>query len=148
MMEMTIIQESSLFGSLIRIVLNGLAMFAIAYVLKTVDFKSFKDALLAALIMAVFNVTIAPILEFFTSPIRLITFGLFNIVIDAALLYGVAYLLKLQQFPIWKTYSNCMSKETAILLKRAFMDRKTKALKKLRKHSQSLAFVPKPFHNF
>jgi putative membrane protein len=94
MMEMTIIQESSLFGSLIRIVLNGLAMFAIAYVLKTVDFKSFKDALLAALIMAVFNVTIAPILEFFTSPIRLITFGLFNIVIDAALLYGVAYLLK------------------------------------------------------
>ncbi len=94
MMEMTIIQEYSLMGSIVRVLLNGLAMFAIAYILKSVDFKTLKDAIIAALIMAVFNVTIAPILEFFTSPIRLITFGLFNIVIDAALLYGISALLK------------------------------------------------------
>lgn len=94
MMEMTIIQEYSLMGSIIRVLLNGLAMFGIAYILKSVDFKTLKDALIAALIMAVFNVTIAPILEFFTTPIRLITFGLFNIVIDAALLYGISHFMK------------------------------------------------------
>ncbi len=93
-MEMTIIQEYSLLGSLVRLLLNGLAMFAIAYILKGVEFSSFGKALLAALIMAVLNVTIAPILDFFTSPIRLITFGLFNIVVDGVLLYAIAHFMK------------------------------------------------------
>lgn len=94
MMEMTIIQETSLMGSVLRLLLNALAMFAISYVLKGVTFNSFGKALLAALIMAVLNVTLAPILEFFTSPIRLITFGLFNIVIDAAFLFAIAHYMK------------------------------------------------------
>ncbi len=94
MMEMTIIQESSLMGSIIRLLLNALAMFAISYILKGVSFDNFAKAIFAALIMAVLNVTLAPILEFFTTPIRMITFGLFNIVISAALLYGIAHYVK------------------------------------------------------
>ncbi len=91
---MTIIQEYSLLGSIIRLLLNALAMFAISYVLKGVTFSSFGKAILAAVIMAILNVTIAPILDFFTGPIRLITFGLFNIVIDGALLYAIAHFMK------------------------------------------------------
>jgi len=94
MMEMTIVQEYSLMGSVVRVLLNALALFAIAYVIKGVTFDTFKTAVLVAITMALLNITIAPILEFFTSPIRLITFGLFNIVIAAALLYGVSHFMK------------------------------------------------------
>ena len=93
-MEMTIVEQTTFSSGLIRILLNGLALFALGYILSGVHFKSLVNALIAALILSVLNVTIAPVLRFFATPITLITFGLFSIVINAFLLWIVAYFMK------------------------------------------------------
>lgn len=93
-MSEMMVQESSLLGSLIKLLLNAAALYTIAYLMSSVSFNKFKDALVVALILAIANVTIVPIIQFFTFPIRLLTFGLFNFIIDAALLYLIAYYLE------------------------------------------------------
>lgn len=72
---------------------NALAILAVAYLLPGVEVEGFILALLVALVLAVVNITLRPILIFFTLPITLLTLGLFMFVIDALLLWLVAALI-------------------------------------------------------
>jgi putative membrane protein len=74
---------------IIRLLLNGLAVVLSAYLLPGVDVDGYGTALLVALILAIVNVIVKPILVILTIPITIVTLGLFLLVINAALILFV-----------------------------------------------------------
>lgn len=74
---------------LIRLLLNGLAVVLTAYILPGVSVSDYGTALLVALILAIVNVVVKPILIILTIPITILTLGLFLLVINAAIILFV-----------------------------------------------------------
>jgi putative membrane protein len=71
---------------IIRLLLNGLAVVLTAYLLGGVTVDDYGTALIVALILAIVNVLVKPILVILTIPITIITLGLFLLVINAAII--------------------------------------------------------------
>lgn len=78
---------------LLKLLVNSLILFLASYLLEGVTIKNFWNALLTALVLAVLNTILKPVLAFFSFPLTLITFGLFIFVIDALILLLVDGLL-------------------------------------------------------
>jgi putative membrane protein len=78
---------------IVRLAINAVALLAVAYLLDGVEVAGFGAALIAALLLAVVNVTLRPLLLLLTIPINLVTLGLFTFVINAAMLLLVANLV-------------------------------------------------------
>jgi putative membrane protein len=74
---------------IIRLLLNGLAVVLTAYLLRGVDVDDYGTALIVALVLAIANVVVKPILVILTIPITIITLGLFLLVINAAIILFV-----------------------------------------------------------
>jgi putative membrane protein len=74
---------------LIRFLLNGLAVVLTAYILPGVSVEDYGTALIVALILAIVNVLVKPILVVLTIPITIVTLGLFLLVINAAIILFV-----------------------------------------------------------
>ena len=74
---------------IIRLLLNGLAVVLAAYLLPGVDVTDYGTALIVALILAIVNILVRPILVILTIPITILTLGLFLLVINAALILFV-----------------------------------------------------------
>ena len=74
---------------IIRLLLNGLAVVLAAYLLPGVSVEDYGTALIVALILAIVNVLVKPILVILTIPITILTLGLFLLVINAALILFV-----------------------------------------------------------
>mgnify|MGYP003386526489 CR=1 FL=1 len=70
---------------ILRILFNALGLLLIAEFVPGITVDSFYTAVIAALILGVFNVILKPILVLLTLPITLLTLGLFSLVINAAL---------------------------------------------------------------
>jgi putative membrane protein len=73
--------------------LNALALLAVAYVVPGIHVATFPAALIAALVIALVNMLIRPILVILTLPITILTLGLFILVINGVLFYAIGYLL-------------------------------------------------------
>lgn len=73
--------------------LNSVSVYATASLLKGVEIKNFWSAVFVAALLAIINVLIKPILLFLTLPITILTFGLFVLVINAALIMLVDKLI-------------------------------------------------------
>lgn len=71
---------------ILSILLNALGIFVIGYFLKGVQIKSYFTALGVAILLALINSFVKPILVFLTLPITFLTFGLFILVINALML--------------------------------------------------------------
>jgi len=67
---------------LLRIVIIALVAFGLAYVLSGVYVDTFWTALVFALVLAVLNVFVKPILIILTLPLTIITLGLFLFVVN------------------------------------------------------------------
>ena len=78
---------------LISILVNAVAVFLAAYLLRGVTVNNFWTALLTAVVLAIVNAVIKPILVILTIPITILTLGLFILVINALLLMLVDALL-------------------------------------------------------
>ena len=78
---------------IIRLLLNALAVVLAAYLLPGVDVDDYGTALLVALILAIVNVIVKPILVVLTIPITIMTLGLFLLVINALLILFVDNLI-------------------------------------------------------
>jgi putative membrane protein len=78
---------------IVRLLLNGLAVFLTAYILPGVDLDGYGTALLVALVISIANVIVKPILIIFTIPITVITLGLFLLVINAIIILLADYLV-------------------------------------------------------
>ncbi len=70
---------------LLRVLWNALGLLVIAEFIKGIQVDSFYTALVAAVILGLFNAVLRPILVLLTLPITILTLGLFSLVINAAL---------------------------------------------------------------
>lgn len=71
---------------IIKLLLNALAVFVIAYVLNGVHVDSYMTALIVAVVLSVLNLFVKPVLVIFTLPITIVTLGLFLLVINALII--------------------------------------------------------------
>ena len=69
-----------------RLLLNGFAVWATAYLLDGVDIDGYLTALIVALVLSIANATVKPLLIVMTIPITLLTMGLFLLVINALII--------------------------------------------------------------
>lgn len=76
-----------------KILVNSLAVLAIGYLLKGIHVKNYWSALWAAVLLALVNAFIKPIVIFLTLPITILTLGLFLLVINALILLAIAALV-------------------------------------------------------
>ncbi|SFN82066.1 putative membrane protein [Chitinophaga sp. YR627] len=79
---------------LIRLLVTALAAMVTAYILPGVNIKDFTSALILALVLAILNLLVKPILVLLTLPATLLTLGLFLLVINAVIILLAARLVK------------------------------------------------------
>lgn len=88
-------QENTSTSDIIRnLVVNTLSVFAVSYILSGVHVDSFITAIIVAVVLSVFNVTLKPFLILITIPVTLFSFGLFLLVINVLVLYAAAALIQ------------------------------------------------------
>jgi len=85
--------QSSLGVIALKILLNALALFVAASLLKGVRINNFGKALLAALVLAVLNATIGAIMYWLSLPLQIMTLGLFTLVVNAVIIWMAAYVV-------------------------------------------------------
>lgn len=71
---------------LMRIIVTSIVAFGLSYILDGIKFDKFTSAILVAIVLAILNAFVKPILIFLTLPITLVTFGLFLFVINALII--------------------------------------------------------------
>lgn len=71
----------------------ALAIMFVGWLVPGIVIYNFTTALIAAVVIALVNLVIKPILLFLTLPINILTLGLFILVINALLFMFVAYLV-------------------------------------------------------
>lgn len=71
---------------LIRIFITALLVMGIAYLMKGVVVEEFSTALSVAIVLALLNFFVKPILVLFTLPVTIFTLGLFLLVINAIMI--------------------------------------------------------------
>ncbi len=76
---------------ILRFLLNGVAVLATAYLLPGASVDTFWTALIVALVLALVNIFIKPVLVVLTIPITFVTFGLFLLVINALMIMLTDY---------------------------------------------------------
>ena len=74
-------------------VVSALAVMLVAYIIPGIHVDGFMAALIAAVMMAVVNTLIAPIVGLLALPVTIVTLGLFGWVINAAMFGLAAYLV-------------------------------------------------------
>jgi putative membrane protein len=79
-------------NGILRFLLAGVAVLLAAYLLPGVHIEHYGYALLVAVVLALANVIVKPILVVFTIPITIVTLGLFLLVINAAIILLVDFL--------------------------------------------------------
>lgn len=78
---------------LARWFLLAAALLLVAHLYAGVEVKSFSSALLAALVLGLFNTLVRPLLVLLTLPVTLLTLGLFLFVINALMFWAAASVL-------------------------------------------------------
>ena len=73
--------------------LSATALLFVAYVYTGVELRSFGAALLAALVIALLNMVVRPVLVVLTLPVTVLTLGLFLFIINALLFWAAATVL-------------------------------------------------------
>ena len=79
-------------GFLIRLIVNAIALIAVAYIVPGIHVSGLGGALIAALILGIVNAILRPILIVLSLPLELVTLGLFTLVINALLFWLVGAL--------------------------------------------------------
>lgn len=80
----------------LRMAISAAAIFGVAYLSNQtlLQVKEFwPAALIAALLLALVNAVVKPIVSLLSLPVTILTLGLFSLVINALMLYLVAYLV-------------------------------------------------------
>jgi putative membrane protein len=73
---------------------NALALLLVAHFIPDIHMVGLDVALIAAAVIGLVNMLIRPILVIFTLPITMLTLGLFILVINGFLFWGVGYYLQ------------------------------------------------------
>jgi putative membrane protein len=73
--------------------LSAAALLFVAYMYSGVEVKTFGAAMIAALVIGLFNTIVRPILVVLTLPVTVVTLGLFLFVINALMFWAAASVL-------------------------------------------------------
>ena len=84
---------SRLMKLIVRWILLAAALLLVAHLYPGVEVKSFGAAMIAALVIGLFNALLRPILVLLTLPVTVLTLGLFLFVISAVMFYAAASVL-------------------------------------------------------
>ncbi len=76
---------------LIKLVLSALAVLILAKILPGVDVNSYLSAVIVAIVLAILNAIVKPLLVVLTFPVTVVTLGLFLLVINAAIILLADY---------------------------------------------------------
>lgn len=80
-------------GFLVRVLIVMLGLWLASILIPGISFQSGWTLLGAAIVLGVVNAVVRPVIVFLTLPITIVTLGLFLLVINAAMLGLVAWLL-------------------------------------------------------
>jgi putative membrane protein len=75
---------------LLKWLLSAAALLLVAYLYSGVQVESFTSALIAALVIGLFNAVLRPVLVVLTLPVTIVTVGLFLFVINALMFWAAA----------------------------------------------------------
>lgn len=75
-------------------IVNALALLAVAYFVPGIQMSGFAIAMIAAVVIGLANILIKPILLILTLPITILTLGLFILIINGLLFWGVGHFLQ------------------------------------------------------
>ena len=78
---------------LISLLINSIAIFAIGSVLTGVRINSYGTAVWVAVLLALVNAIVRPVVAFLSIPLIVITFGLFIFVVNTLMLMLVDYIV-------------------------------------------------------
>ena len=70
-----------------RMLISGIVAFGLSYLLKGVHIADFPTALILAIVLALLNAIVKPLLVLLTLPITILTLGLFLLVINAVIIF-------------------------------------------------------------
>lgn len=70
----------------LKILLTALAVIVLANILSGVTVTGYTAAIIVAIVIAILNMIVRPLLIFFTLPATIVTFGLFIFVINAVII--------------------------------------------------------------
>ncbi len=73
--------------------INAAALFALPFLMSSVTVTNVGAALVAALVLGLVNTLVRPVLVLLTLPVTFLSLGLFLLVINALLFWGVAHLV-------------------------------------------------------
>ena len=88
-------------GFIIKILVTAVAVYLAAYLLPGVTITDIKTTIIVALVLALLNTFIKPILVILTIPITLLTLGLFLLIINALMVKWAAGLVDGFQVDGW-----------------------------------------------
>lgn len=81
-------------GFLIKILVTALAAYFAAWLLPGVEMRGVQTAVIVALVLAILNAIVKPVLIILTIPITLVTLGLFLLVINIIIVQLADYLIE------------------------------------------------------
>lgn len=76
-------------GFLVRWIINGVALVVAVKVVSGISVADWQTLIIAALVLGLLNAFLRPLLKLLTLPIRMVTLGLFTLVING-ILFGLA----------------------------------------------------------
>ena len=79
--------------TIVKWLLSAAALLAVAYLYSGVQIHSYSAALIAALVIGLFNMILRPVLVVLTLPVTIISLGLFLFVINALMFWAAAGML-------------------------------------------------------
>jgi putative membrane protein len=79
---------------IVKWLLNAAALLFIAYLYSGVQVTAFSSALAAAVVLALLNLFVRPVLVLLTLPVTVLTLGLFLFVVNALVFWAAAGLLQ------------------------------------------------------
>jgi len=79
--------------TLVKWLLSAAVLLAVAHLYSGVAVQSFTSALIAALVIGLFNAVLRPVLVVLTLPVTVVTLGLFLFVINALMFWSAAGIL-------------------------------------------------------
>lgn len=74
----------------IRTLVFACALMATSFLMGSVEIAGFKEAVIAAIVFAIFNTVIKPVLVVLSLPVTILTLGLFSFVVNGMIFYMVS----------------------------------------------------------
>ncbi len=78
---------------ILKLILNALAVLVLAEILPGAAVSNYLSALIVAIVLAILNAIVKPILVILTLPVTIVTLGLFLLVINAAIILLADYFI-------------------------------------------------------